>query len=297
MLAPRILNRLSKLPFVRDVVSDKWRLRNLYLITMGKKLDLDNPQTFNEKLQWLKIYNRNPLYTTLVDKYRVKEYVAKKIGEQYVVPLLGVWDRFEDIDFSKLPDQFVLKCNHGNGDTVVCKDKKSFNIKQARVKLSRSLRRNYFYISGEWPYKNVPRKIIAEKYLVDELSNYEGLVDYKFFCFNGTVDCVMLCLDRCIEEVKYLYFDKDWNAVQVERNVPIIQKKSVFQKPRRLNEMIAIAERLSFGIPFVRIDLFENNDGVFFGETTFYPLGGFDSGYLPEIDLRFGKLLDLKSIC
>ena len=162
-------------------MSDEAYLKFMYKLKMKRKLNLSDPQTFNEKLQWLKIYDRKPEYTTMVDKYEAKKYVADIIGEEYIIPTLGVWDRFEDIDFDELPDQFVLKCTHDSGGLVICRDKSKLDLKAAKKKINKSLKRNYYWIGREWPYKNVRPRIIAEKFMTDPTS--DDLQDYKFFFF------------------------------------------------------------------------------------------------------------------
>ena len=179
-------------------IPDEIYLKWIYRARMDKNLDMENPITFNEKLQWLKLYDRNPLYTQLVDKYEVRKYISNIIGERYLIPLLGVYEKFSDIDFDKLPRQFVLKCTHDSGGLVVCKDKNALDMESAERKINRSLKRNYYYLQREWPYKNVKPRIICEKYMLDE-SN-EELKDYKFLCFNGKVQCSFVCLNRGTKE-------------------------------------------------------------------------------------------------
>lgn len=260
---------------------------------MGRPLDLANPRTFNEKLQWLKLYNRNPLYTTLVDKVAAKKWATEKLGEQYIIKTLGVWPRFDDIDFNKLPNQFVLKCNHDSGSYVICKDKKKLDLAQAKAKLDGGLKRNFYYKFREWPYKNVPPRIIAEEYMADKNG---VLVDYKFACFHGQVDNVMVCLDRHINDVKFYFFDRDWNLKRLNVRGKNAPEGFTIPKPPCMDEMFDIATKLSEGIPFVRVDLFECDGKIYFGEMTFFPDSGFDANLLPETDLYFGQMIDLDKV-
>lgn len=276
-----------------NFLPDSIDIRLLYLAHMGKLPDLTSPKTFNEKLNWLKLCDRNPLYTTLVDKCAVKQWVVDKIGEQYVIPTLGVWNKFDDIDFDKLPNQFVLKCTHDSGSYVICKDKAKLDKRAARKKLTTALKRNFYYVGREYPYKNAPPRIIAEKYIEDRNGVF---VDYKFSCFNGYVDCVMVCLDRHINDVKFYFFDKDWNLKRLNVRGKNAPEGFTIPKPSCMDEMFEIAAKLSKDIPFVRVDLFECDGKVYFGEMTFYPDSGFDANLLPETDEHFGSLMDLTKI-
>ena len=215
-----IINRISKYVLDPDFrfwvhcklclhnqMPDKDYLTKVYKFRLQRELHLDNPRSFNEKLQWLKIYDHNPAYTTMVDKYAVKDYVSSVIGEEYIIPTLGVWKNFDDIDFSKLPDQFVLKCTHDSGGLFICKAKKEFDIKKAKKKINHCLKRDYYSLMREWPYKNVPRRIIAEPYMND--GENEELQDYKFMCFNGKVLCSFICTERYSETGLHVtFFDR-----------------------------------------------------------------------------------------
>ncbi|MCM1139121.1 MAG: glycosyl transferase [Ruminococcus flavefaciens] len=272
---------------------DSIYLKLLYRALLGKKLNLSNPVTFSEKQQWLKIHNRIPLMTTMVDKIGVKSYVANKIGKQYIIPTLGIYDRFEDIDFESLPDSFVIKTTHGGGNTgvVVCKDKHSFNYDEARRKITRSLKANSYIHGREWPYKDVEKKIIIEEML--PLDNKGDLTDYKFFCFNGLVDCVMICIERNISGVKYFYFDKDWKLLKINTYSKYATTDFTLPKPHNFKKMIELASILSRGFPFVRVDLYNVNGNIYFGEFTFFHDAGFCKNLLPEAENRFGKLLKI----
>ncbi|WP_058991128.1 ATP-grasp fold amidoligase family protein [Anaerococcus rubeinfantis] len=285
---------LSNRSFYNDM-DDKIYIEKLFKSYMGYSLNLNNPKTFNEKLQWLKLYDRKPRYTMMVDKYKVREYIADKIGEEYLISLLGVWDDPDDIDFDSLPNKFVLKCNHDSGGLSICRDKKNFDANIAKKKLKKSLKTNYYYSGREWPYKNVPRKIIAEKYMVDD-SNSDEFTDYKFFCFNGYVDCVMVCLDRNSGDPKFYFFDKDWKLKRLNKRGKEAPKDFTIPKPECIAEMFEIASKLSEGFPFVRVDLYQSYGKIYFGEMTFYPDSGFDSNILPEADLYLGSLIDINNI-
>lgn len=274
-----------------DWMPDKWYLTILFRRFMGYSLDWKNPRTMNEKLQWLKIHNRVPLMTQMVDKYGVREYVAKTVGEEYLIPLLGVWDRFEDIDFDKLPDRFVLKCTHDSGGLVICKDKSALDKDSTRLKIEKSLKRNYYNLWREWPYKNVPPRIIAEQFM--EISPEEGLPDYKIFCFNGRVDCIMICVDRHLKNVKYYFFDPDWNFIHRNIYDDMVPADYTYPRPENLKKMIEIAEKLSVGMPFVRVDLYSVRGKVYFGELTFFPTSGFDLDIYRKSDEDWGDMMDL----
>lgn len=272
---------------------DKLYLKLMFRLKMGYWMDFDNPQTFNEKLQWLKLYNRRPEYTQMVDKYAVKEYVANIIGDEHIIPTLGVWDSVDDIDFDKLPNQFVLKTTHGGGGggVVICKDKSQFDVEQCKIRLQQSLDSCIYRNLREWPYKDVPRRIIAEQYMVDE-SGYE-LKDYKFFCFNGRVDNVMLCLDRSSGDTKFYFFTRDWKFVRVNHIGLMAPQDLIIPKPQNLDKMFDLAAKLCMDIPFIRIDLYNISGRIYFGEFTFYPASGFDDDYPAETDRMFGGQLKL----
>ena len=275
---------------------DKLYLKLMFRFKMGHKLDLENPKTFNEKLQWLKLYNRNPLYTSLVDKFSVKERVEKVVGEEYVVPTLGVWNRAEEIDFDKLPNQFVLKTTHGSGgsDVVICKDLSRFDKDAAITHLKKSMKKNVYKRLREFPYKNIFPRIIAEKYLDD---NGHVPADYKVYCFNGEPYKVMVCLDRDTnEQTKFYSFDFKWNLLRHNIRGKKAPEGFSLPKPRSLDLMYECAVKLSKGIPFVRVDFYDLNGHMYFGEMTFYPDSGFDAAILPEIDQLYGSLINLEGI-
>ena len=271
---------------------DKFYIKLYYRAVFKKKIDLENPKTFNEKLQWLKFNDRNPLYTKLVDKYEVREYIKEKIGEKYLVPIYGVWDKFDEIDFEKLPNQFVLKCTHDSGGIVICKDKSKLDLKEAKKKINKALKRNFFYIGREWPYKNVKPRIIAEEYLQEE--NDDDLYDYKFMCFNGKVKCSFICSGRNSKDgLSVDFYDINWKKMPVERKYK--NSKKEFKKPKDYEQMIALSEELSKDIPFVRVDFYEVNGKIYFGELTFYPGSGFEKFNPQKYDELLGSWLELKN--
>jgi hypothetical protein len=261
---------------------------------MHKRLNLKNPRAFSEKLQWLKLYNRKPEYTMMVDKYAVKEYVASIIGSEYVIPTLGVWNRPEDIEWDKLPNQFVLKPTHDSGGIVICRDKESLNKEEAIRKLKNGLKRDYFKMWREWPYKNVPKRIIAEKYIEPD-PMIKDLPDYKFFCFDGEVKAMFVATERQVkgEEVKFDFFDADFN------NLPFRQghdhAKQLPSRPAHFEEMKKAAAKLSKGMPHARVDFYETNKGILFGEITLFHFSGLVPFEPDEWDYKFGEFLQLPS--
>ncbi len=277
-----VLNRIG------PILPDKLYLKLQFRARMGKKLNLKDPKTFNEKLQWLKLYDRKPEYTVMVDKYLVKKYVADKIGEEYIIPTIGVWDSADEIDFDKLPEQFVLKCNHNSGDVIICTDKSKLDIVETKEKLYKALKRDFYLAGREWPYKNVPRKIIAEKFMGGDSD--EGLSDYKLMCFNGKVRCSFVCSERA-EGLKVTFFDNDWMRLPFERHYPASNKE--IAKPVNFSKMIELAEILSKDIPFVRVDFYEIKGKIYFGELTLYPGCGFEEFTPEEWDEKLGSWIIL----
>lgn len=269
-------------------------LKKMYKIKMGRDLDLENPVLYTEKLQWLKLYDHRPEYTTMVDKFAAKQYVAERIGEQYVIPLLGVWDNVNDIDFSKLPDQFVLKTTHDSGAIVVCKDKKNLDVRATRKKLNHFLKRRYYDCNREWPYKNVPPRIIAEVYMEDSI--HKELRDYKFFTFGGKPKVLYIAQGRGTGgstvadfydmEFQHLPFTIDHDMAE---NPP--------QKPHCFEEMKKLAEILSEGTPQLRVDFYEVDGKVYFGEMTFFHCSGFEEFHPEEWNKIFGDWVTLPERC
>lgn len=264
----------------------------LRLVGGGKlhyKMDLRNPQTFNEKLNWMKLFNRNPLYTELADKYAVKRIVSDIIGEEHVVRNLGCWDNFDDIDFDKLPNQFVLKCTHDSSGAIICKDKNTFNKTAAKEKINDSLKLNYYYACREWPYKNIPHRIIADEYLDDHTG--EELQDYKFWCFNGKPTYMYCTVKTSKEDIYENFYDMEFNPVNIDHGWP--RRDPEFDKPQAFDEMKELAAQLSEGIPFVRVDFFYANNKVYFGEYTFFDWAGLQPFGTYQQDLELGKLIEL----
>lgn len=271
---------------------DKLFLKLKFRLTMGQKLNLRTPKTFNEKLQWLKLYNRKPEYTTMVDKYAVKEYVAKIIGEEYIIPTLGVWNSVSEIDWDSLPNQFVLKTTHGGGgcDVIICKDKATLDKVAAKEKLNRSLRSDIFWNYREWPYKNVPKRIIAEKFMTN---NGKDLEDYKIHCFNGEPKFILVCSNRygggaMIDD----FYTPEWKLMDVSRpGHPKSEKAS--KAPELLQQMLELSRILSKDIPFLRTDFYIIENQIYFGELTFFPASGMSKFEPEEYDETFGNYLNL----
>lgn len=272
-------------------LSDEKYLKLRYKAEMGKTLNLENPQTFNEKLQWLKLYNRKPEYTMMVDKYKVRQYIADTIGEQYLIPLLGVWDDPDEIDFESLPDRFVLKCNHNSGTGMcICKDKSKLDIKEVRKGLKRGLAENYYLLGREWPYKDVPRRIIAEKYMSDGVDG--GLKDYKLMCFNSKVKATFVCSNRFSKEgLNVTIYDTNWDRLPFKLHDPV--SKMEIERPKSYEEMVSLAEQLSKSIPFVRVDFYEIKGKPYFGELTFFHEGGFEEYFPEKWDKTLGDFVEL----
>lgn len=280
-----LIRFLRKNPFLS---SDKFYLKTIYKQKLGRNLNLENPQTYNEKLQWLKLYYHNPLLTTLVDKIKVKNFVADKIGEEYVIPTLGVWDSFEEIDFDQLPQQFVLKTNHDYGGVVICKDKANFDFGKAKEKLNRHLKRNFFYAGREWAYKNVKPRIFAEKYFVDESKT--ELKDYKFFCFDGKPKLLYVGTGRQIN-LHFTFFDLNFKRLNIDYGPGPTDKN--ISKPINFDKMISLAEKLSEGLPHVRVDLYNIKGEIYFGELTLYSMNGTTAINPKKWDYELGSYLSL----
>lgn len=270
-------------------MSDKFYICTLWRMVMGYKLNLKNPQTFNEKLQWLKLYDRNPLYTILVDKLRVKDWVADKIGSQYVIPTLAIYNTVDEIDLDKLPNQFVLKCNHDSGSFIICKDKSTFNLHDAKIKLREALKHNFYYEAREWPYKNVKPCIFAEVYMEDTM--IKDLPDYKFFTFDGVAKALFLATERNSHktETRFDFFDIQFKHIDVTNGHP--NADILPNKPACFDEMIELSEKLSKDIPHVRLDFYEVNGKAYFGEFTFYHFGGMTPFKPDSFDKYLGDFL------
>lgn len=292
LLIYKILFKLISNRVLNKMIPSKLWLKLEYYISINKELNLKNPRAFNEKLQWLKLYDRNPEYVNLVDKYEVRKYIAKTIGKEYLIPMLGVYDRYEDINFDELPDQFVLKPNHTSGDVFICKDKSKIDYVELNKEVNEWLKREYYWIHREWPYKNIEPKIICEKYMVDE-SGVE-LKDYKFMCFNGEVKCSFVCLNRNSRNgLNIDFYDMDWKPMPFERHYH--NSGTIIPKPKNFNKMVEFAEKLSKDIPFVRVDFYETNGQLYFGELTFYPGSGFEEFTPESFDYLLGGWIKLPS--
>lgn len=272
-------------------IPDSVYLRLKFRKRMGYSLHLKSPKSFNEKLQWLKLNDHRPIYTTLVDKYAVKDYITRRLGEEYVIPTLGVWDRFDEIDFDNLPDQFVLKCTHDSGGLVVCRDKSKLDLATTRRKIEGSLRNNYYWHGREWAYKNVPPRIIAEKYMED--ANSTELRDYKFYCFDG--EPRFLYLSEGLENhatARISYVTMDWEMAPFTR--PDYRPFDTLPpKPKKFDDMVQVARNLSKDVPFARIDLYEINGKVYFGEFTLSPGIGMNRFVPEQYDYELGDWLHL----
>ena len=277
------------------ISSSEFYLKMYYWMRTGRKLNLEHPMSFQEKTQWMKLNYTDPQYTQLVDKFAVRQYVADKIGEDYLIPLLGVYEKFDDIVFSNLPDQFVIKATHDSNSVVICRDKSKLDISAARKKLNKAMRKNYFYKGREYPYKNVQPRIIVEQYMTDDSCSGKQLPDYKFFCFNGEPKMLFVAEGRFSKEgASFTFLDMDWNVIPIyakghkgtgEHKAPV--------KPQRFEEMKEVAKNLSLKIPFHRVDLYTINDRVYFGEYTFFHDGGVVDFDPDEWNYKLGEMIKL----
>lgn len=271
--------------YLGNLRPDKF-LKRMYSIRTGKELDLENPVTYTEKLQWLKLYDRRPEYTTMVDKYAAKQYVADRIGQEYVIPALGVWNRVEDIDFDALPQRFVLKTTHDSGGIVICSDKSKLDINAAKKKLTYFWKRNYYGCNREWPYKNVPHRIIAEAYMEDDST--KELRDYKFFTFGGEPKVLYIAQGRGSGgETVADFFDMEFNHLPftIDHDMAPVPP----EKPKCFEEMKRLAAILSEGTPQLRVDFYEVDGKVYFGEMTFFHCSGMAPFHPDEWDRKFGE--------
>lgn len=289
-LITKFFSRRGLLNWIPD---DKY-LSWLYKKRTGEELDLEDPKTYNEKLQYLKLYNRDPKYTQLVDKYEVRQYVAETIGEEYLIPLLGVWNHVEEIDFDALPNQFVLKTTHDSGGVVICENKATFDVEAAKKKLKKSFANNYYDAFREWPYKNVQPRIIAEKY-INQIDDDE-LRDYRFFCFEGEPQ--FIAVDFSITDkskTRRNLYDLEWNLMSARITYPNELEKKV-QKPEKLDEMIELSRKLSEDMPHVRVDFYNIGSRIIFGELTFFHQSGFGKIIPEEFAVEMGSWIDLSGI-
>lgn len=271
-------------------ISDKFMVKILYRDVFGRKLNLDSPKTFNEKMQWLKLYNRKDIYTSYVDKFAVKDIVAKKIGKEYIIPTLKVYDSIDEISLSDLPNQFVLKCTHDSGTVVICSNKKELNVKESKDKLKKRMSENYFYRLREWPYKNVKPRIIAEEFIND---GKEGqLKDYKFFCFNGRVKFLKIDFDR-FSNHRANYYDLNMKLLPFGEVDFMPDRNHIEKKPQNFEKMLELAEVLSEGLPFIRVDFYNVDGKIYFGELTFFPASGLGKFTDEKWDVEIGNMLEL----
>jgi len=273
-----------------NFLPEEARLALQYRERIGRRLNLKAPKSFNEKIQWLKLNDHNPRYTVMADKFAVKKYLTNAIGAEYVIPLLGVWDSFEKINFATLPEQFVLKCTHDSGGVIICSDKAKLDYSVAKKKIQKSLRNDYAKRCCEWPYQNIPRRIIAEKFMVDESGS--ELKDYKLICFNGKVRCSFTCSNRNGPGGLYVnFYDMDWKPMPFVRHYP--RNPVEIAKPTCFEEMIRIAEVLAKDIPLVRIDFYQIQGRPYVGEITFYPGNGMEEFTPEEWDFTLGGWIKL----
>lgn len=296
-----------------DGMEDEKYLRRVFRAQLGYDLNLENPKTFNEKIQWLKLYDRRPEYTTMVDKVAVKDYVANIIGKEHIIPTLGVWEDPDEINFDALPEKFVLKCNHNSGTGMyICKDKSKLDVKKVKAGLRKGLKQNYYLAGREWPYKNVRRKILAEQYMVDEscvnpkdyealnfvgkaTSCAEGLTDYKFYCFNGEPKFLYIGFANIINGKKndlLTYLNLDWSIAPFYRT-DHGELKIVPDKPSNYDDMLEIATELSQELPFLRVDLYNISGRIYFSELTFSPGGGYGAFSPPQWEKTLGDWIIL----
>ena len=285
---------LTHIPVIGMKMSDKRYLSVLYRGVFGKKLNLDNPKTYSEKLQWLKLYDRRNIYSKMVDKIEVKQVVANIIGNEYIIPTIGTWDHFDEIDFDKLPNSFVLKCSHDSGGLVICPDKHKLDIKAAKKKIEKCLNKNFYWSGREWPYKDVKPRILAEEYMEDD--DTHELRDYKFFAFDGVVKAMFIATERQSNnaETKFDFFDESFQHLPFTNGHPNAEVTP--SKPINFELMKDLAKILSKGIPQVRIDFYEVNGKIYFGEITFSHWSGLVP-FNPSIwDEIFGSWINLPLI-
>ena len=289
------MNRDKVMTFLKKslrFLPDKTYIKLYYRLRVGRPLNMKNPTTLNEKLQWLKFNYRFPLQSIVSDKLLVRDYVAERIGAEYLIPLLGQWDNYDDVDFDKLPEKFVLKCNHDSGGLVVCTDKRKLDHKEAKSRVEKSLKSNFFYIGREYQYRNIKPRIICEQFISD---NGKVPMDYKIYCFNGKPDVILVCKDRFsanTHRASYLYFDQEWRFQPLNKGDENLTEVDV-PKPKNLDRMIEIAKELSKDFLFARIDLYNIDGQIYFGEITLSPNSGFDPDIKYETDLMFGEKLKI----
>lgn len=272
-------------------VPDSLYLKVLYRVIMGRKLNLKNPKEYNEKLQWLKLNDRKPEYSTMVDKYEVRGYIEDLLGDKYLIPCLGIYDSVDDIDIDALPDKFVLKCTHDSGSVEICKDKSSFDIEGARHRLSQAMKRNYYATYREWPYKSVKPRIIAEGYLEGDGGD---LKDYKVMCFNGEAKIIEVHENRFVEGKVHTqtFYDREWGIVPLTQ-VETVTVDRPGERPRQLDEILRLSELIAKDMYHARIDWYIEGDKIYFGEITFFDGSGFESFSTPEMERMLGDMINL----
>lgn len=278
----------KKIRYALRFMPDEWYIQLNYFAHFKRFCDLNDPVTYNEKLNWLKLHDKNPLYTRIVDKYEAKEYVSELVGDDIIIPTLGVWDSFEEVDFDNLPSQFVLKCTHDSEGLVIVTDKDKLDIAAAKQKIEAAMKQNFYYIGREWPYKNVKPRIIAEKYMEDSTDG--ELRDYKFFCFDGEPRALFIASERATD-VKFDYFDMEFNHLDIKQKYPNASVPP--HKPYNFEKMIELSKVLSAGFPHVRVDFYEVDGKLYFGELTFYHFSGFMPFEPDRWDKIFGDWLVL----
>ena len=280
---------LKRAKYALRFLPDKMYLQLYYFAQFKKFINFENPTTYNEKLNWLKLHDRNPEYIKMVDKFDAKKYAEKIIGKEYIIPTLGVWDKFDDIDFEKLPNQFVLKCTHDSEGLLIVKDKSKLDFKKAKKKIERDMKYNFYYIGREYPYKNVKPRIIAEPYMEDD--KHHELRDYKFFCFDGEPKAMFVATDRDTGHTKFDYYDIHFNHLDIIQHYPNSEK--VIEKPINYDKMVEFSRKLSSGLKHVRIDFYEVNGKLYFGEITFYHFSGLQPFNDKKWDDLFGSYIDI----
>ena len=288
-LKSKVLNVLDKT--LLRLLDDKTYLKIKYKMEMKKELNFEKVQTFNEKLQWLKINDRKDIYTTMVDKYEAKEYVSKNIGKEYIIPTIGIFNNFDEIDFEKLPEKFVMKCTHDSGGIILCRNKKEFDKEKARKKINKQLKKNFYKNFREWPYKNVKPRIIVEDFIG------ENLTDYRIYCFNGKAKYVYMYINNS-ETTNEKPEPENCNIYDIEWNLQDFHQKSLptkenYKKPEQLERMKEISEKLSKDTKFLRVDFYLIDGKILFSEMTFFPGAGFSQFYPEEADYKLGRELKI----
>src|SRR5690554_3428603 len=289
---PKLL-LVKPLMFLSPLLGNRLYLKLLFPLKVGYKLNLKNPQTYNEKLQWLKLYYRNPLLPKMVDKYEYKEYIKQKIGDKYVVENYGIWNSFDEIDFDSLPAQFVLKTTHDQGGVVICRDKSTFNFKKAKVKLDKHMKTNLFFKFREWPYKTVEARIIAEKFLIEE--DFDDLMDYKFYCFHGKPEILYVSYGRGTADVYLDFYDMNLNYLDIQRPAHRTSGKPL-NKPMNFELMVNLAQQIAGVEPHVRIDFYNIRGKIYFGEYTLFQGGGMMPFIPKKWDYILGEMLNLDKV-